>query len=82
MPQPVAPTIQQFEAAAELLNLQNSTTGLDEAIATLAAWMDLAADHLTEDDRAELIKLGGILYREGFNKRVPLQARYRKNRPL
>lgn len=61
--------IQQFQAAAELLDLQGSHEALDDAIVRLAAWMELAEEHLTDDDRAVLISLGGLLYREGLRLR-------------
>lgn len=71
MTSPYHPTIQQFQAAAELLDLQASAEGLSDALAQLASWMDLAADHLTDDDRAVLIAIGGLLYREGLQRRPP-----------
>lgn len=69
MTSPYHPTIQQFQAAAKLLDIEASHVGLDEALAQLAAWMDLAADHLTDDDRAVLVGIGGLLYREGLQQR-------------
>lgn len=63
------PTIELFEQRAALLGLQGSDQGLDDAIADLAAWMGLAADHLTEDDLAVLGGIGGVLYREGLRRR-------------
>lgn len=69
MTSPFHPTIQQFQAAAELLDMQGSASDLDDALAQLAAWMDLAADHLSEDDAAVLISIGGMLYREGLRRR-------------
>jgi hypothetical protein len=63
------PTIHLFEHLAELLDLQGSEAGLDDAISRLAAWMDLARDHLTEDDLAVLNEIGGVLYREGLRRR-------------
>lgn len=63
------PTIELFEQRAALLDLQGSDQGLDDAIADLAAWMGLAADHLTEDDLAVLGGIGGVLYREGLRRR-------------
>lgn len=44
------PTIELFEQRAALLDLQGSADGLEDAIASLAAWMGFAADHLTKDD--------------------------------
>lgn len=70
MTSPYHPTIQQFQASAELLDLQASTAGLDDALAQLAAWMGLAADHLTEADLAVLVSIGGMLYREGLRRRA------------
>lgn len=51
------PTIELFQQRAELLDLQGSKKGLDDAIADLAAWIGLAADHLSEDDLAFLGRL-------------------------
>ena len=62
--------VRQFQAQAEVLDAQGSTESLDEAIAMLASWMELARDHLSEDDQTVLISLGGILYREGLRKRA------------
>ena len=63
----IHPTINLFEQQAELLEIQGSAKGLDDAIAQLAAWMDLA--DLSEDDWAVLGEVGGILYREGLRRR-------------
>lgn len=63
------PTIHLFQQLAEMLDLQRSEAGLDDAISRLAAWMDLARDHLTEDDLAVLGEIGGVLYREGLRRR-------------
>lgn len=52
-----------------MLDLQGSTSGLDDAIANLVAWTDLAADQLTEDDMADLSEIGGLVYREGLRRR-------------
>lgn len=68
----VHPTIHLFEQLAELLDLQRSEAGLDDAISRLAAWMDLARDHLTEDDLTVLREIGGVLYREGLRRRGAL----------
>jgi hypothetical protein len=65
----IHPIVQLFEEHAVLLDMQRSRAGLDEAIAHLAAWMDLARDHLTEDDWAVLGEIGGVLYREGVSRR-------------
>lgn len=65
----VHPTVHLFQQLAELLDLQRNEAGLDEAISRLAAWMDLARDHLTEDDLTVLGEIGGMLYREGLRRR-------------
>ena len=64
------PMIKLFEHRAELLDLQGSKAGQEEALIQLAAWMDLAKSHLTEDDMAVLGEVGGILYREGLRRRM------------
>jgi len=64
------PTILLFEQRAELLDLQGSKAGLDDAIAQLAAWMDLAGPRLTEDDLTVLGEVGAMLYREGLQRRA------------
>lgn len=51
--------------------MQGSKAGMDDAIANLAAWIELARDHLTEDDWAVLSEVGGVLYREGMSRRKP-----------
>lgn len=65
----IHPVIQRFEAQAELLDAQGSRESLDEAVVRLAAWIGLAQDHLTEDDMAVLMEVGGILYREGLRRK-------------
>ena len=64
------PTITQFEQAAALLDIAGDQASLDDAITRLAAWMDLARAHLSEDDRMVLTGIGGILYREGLRGRL------------
>lgn len=66
---PIHPSIEAFQIGAELLNLQGSKANLDDAIAQLAAWMDLAASSLSADDLAVLTTIGSTLYREGLRKR-------------
>ncbi len=65
----VHPVIQRFEIQAQLLDVQQSGASLDDAVVRLAAWIGLAEDHLTEDDMAVLVEVGGVLYREGLRKR-------------
>ncbi len=64
------PRIAQFEAGAELLDLQRDGASLDDAVVRLAAWMDLAASHLTDQDQAELTGIGAVLYRDGLRRRM------------
>lgn len=61
--------IQLFELQAELLDVREDKSDLDDAISRLAAWMGLARDHLTEDDLAVLGEIGAVLYREGLRRR-------------
>ncbi len=63
------PVIQAFQGGAEVLEAQGSRAGLDDVIVQLAAWMDLAAERLTEDDLVVLSGIGAVLYREGLRKR-------------
>jgi hypothetical protein len=67
----IHPIIELFEKRAMLLDMQRSTAGLDDAIANLAVWMELAQDQLTADDWAVLGEIGGMLYREGASRRRP-----------
>ncbi|MBI3346966.1 MAG: hypothetical protein HY020_07110 [Burkholderiales bacterium] len=64
------PLVAQFEAGAELLDLQRDRASIDDAVVRLAAWMDLAADHLTEDDQTVLVGIGAVLYRDGLRRRL------------
>ncbi|MEG0051668.1 MAG: hypothetical protein RR715_00250 [Comamonas sp.] len=66
----IHPTIQLFEQHAELLEMQGSKAGLDDAIVQLAAWMNLARPRLTEDDWTALCELGAMLYHEGMRRRA------------
>lgn len=63
------PIIEIFEQRAAMLDMQASNAGLDDAIAGLAVWMDLARDHLKEEDWVVLGEIGGMLYREGASRR-------------
>ena len=64
------PLVAQFEAGAELLDLQGDRASIDDAVVRLAAWMNLAADHLTEDDQTVLVGIGAVLYRDGLQRRL------------
>ena len=63
------PAIEVFRAGAELLDVQESSAGLDDAIAELAAWMDLASERLSEDDLVVLNAIGAMLFRAGLRYR-------------
>lgn len=56
------PLIKRFEAGAELLEIQRDGASVEDAVIRLAAWMDLAADHLTEDDEVVLVGIGAMSY--------------------
>jgi len=62
--------IEQFKTQAELLDIWGSGEALDEAMATLAAWIEIAGPRLTQHDLATLIGIGGVLYREGRSRRA------------
>jgi len=62
-------TIEAFRAGAELLDVQESSAGLDDVIAELAAWMDLASERLSEDDLVVLNAIGAMLFRAGLRHR-------------
>ena len=62
-------TIEAFRAGAELLDVQESSAGLDDVIAELAAWMDLASERLSEDDLVVLNGIGAMLFRTGLRNR-------------
>lgn len=68
-PHEIHPYIQLFQAQSEVLDAQDDSADLHTAIVRLAAWMDLATDHLTEDDFVLLGSIGGILFREGMKSR-------------
>jgi len=67
----IHPVVAQFQAQAEVLDARASRDSLDEAMTTLAAWIDLARYRLTEDDLAVLVSVGGVLFREGLRRRLP-----------
>lgn len=66
----INPIIQAIQARAELLDIQESTQGLDDALANLAGWLELRQEDLHEDDVTILLEVGGILYREGLKRRM------------
>ncbi|MCK3850626.1 hypothetical protein E4O98_07885 [Pseudomonas sp. W2Jun17] len=66
----INPIIQAMQARAELLDIQESTQGLDDALANLAGWLEMRQEDLHEDDVTVLLEVGGILYREGLKRRM------------
>lgn len=70
MTDPTHLTIKRFQQRAEALDEEGSAKGLDDAIVYLVRWMDLAHERLTEQDRAALVEVGGVLYREGLRRRI------------
>lgn len=66
----VHPLIARFQAAADQLDIQGDRATLDDAITRLAAWMNLAADHLTENDKVVLVEIGALMYRDGLQRRI------------
>jgi hypothetical protein len=66
---PMHPSIEAFQVGAELLEVQESSASLDDAIAQLAAWMDLASERLSEDDLVVLKEIGAMLFRTGLRNR-------------
>ena len=68
------PMIALFQGYAETLDTAGRKAGLDDAITLLAGWMELAEGRLSGDDRAVLVEIGGILYREGLGWRVSEQG--------
>jgi hypothetical protein len=73
----IHPTITQFQHAAELLDVAADPAALDAAIVRLAALMDLASDHLAEDDMAVLLGIGRVLYLEGLQRKSDKQLEER-----
>jgi len=63
------PLIVIFQQRAEMLDMQGSKATLDDAIGMLAAWIEAMGSRLTEDDLAVLGEIGGMLYRDGLNRR-------------
>lgn len=61
--------IDRFQQSAEMLDLQLSKENLDDAISLLAGWMEMSSRSLSEDDLAVLTRIGGILYRDGLQRR-------------
>ena len=64
------PIIEAIQARAELLDIQQSPQGLDDALATLAGWIEMNQEELPEDDLAILLEVGAVMYREGLRRRL------------
>ena len=64
------PLIAVFQQRALMLDMQGSLATYDDAIGMLVAFADANKDRLTEDDLVVISEIGGILYREGLNRRV------------
>ncbi|MEJ8815229.1 hypothetical protein WKW77_29465 [Variovorax ureilyticus] len=56
--------VELFELLALVQDLHGSRESLDDAIADLANWMDVARDRLTDQDWIVLGEIGAVLYRE------------------
>ena len=56
--------VELFELLALVQDLHGSSKTLDDAVAELASWMDLARDRLTDGDWIVLGEIGAVLYRE------------------
>jgi hypothetical protein len=63
---PIHPVISLFESRAEVLDATGDGRELDDAIAQFAAWIELASDHLTENDLVVLSDIGAMMYRHGL----------------
>jgi hypothetical protein len=66
----INPIIALFQAKAELLDVTNSTEGLDDATALLAGWIGKVSMKLSQDDMTILSDVGAVLYREGLRKKL------------
>lgn len=64
------PIIALFEAQAQMLDASGQQTNIDDAIVKLATWLYLSQGVLSEDDMTLLVEVGGILYREGLERRL------------
>lgn len=69
MPAPTIFTIKRFEQRAESMRETCRDQGLEDTIAELARWVHAAQDRLSDEDRAELVEIGGALYVEVARRR-------------
>ncbi|WP_334046565.1 hypothetical protein [Burkholderia cepacia] len=65
----VHPVIATFEHQAKILDVTGDTEGTDDAIALLAGWIDLSLERLTEADVSTLVRVGGLLFRDGLQRK-------------
>ncbi|MBN3833670.1 hypothetical protein [Burkholderia sp. Ac-20344] len=65
----IHPVIAAFERQSKILDVIGDTQDSDDAIALLAGWIDLVAERLTEDDVSVLVNVGGLLFRDGLQRK-------------
>ncbi|AOJ05822.1 hypothetical protein WS70_25710 [Burkholderia mayonis] len=65
----IHPVIAAFERQAKILDVIGDAQDADDAIALLAGWIDLALEHLTDDDVSVLVNVGGLLFRDGLQRK-------------
>lgn len=65
----IHPVIAAFEHQAKILDMTGDRQDADDAIALLAGWIDLAIEHLTEEDVSVLVNVGGLLFRDGLQRK-------------
>ncbi|ABO60687.1 MULTISPECIES: hypothetical protein [pseudomallei group] len=70
----IHPVIATFEHQAKILDVTGDTEDTDDAIALLAGWIDLSLERLTEADVSTLVRVGGLLFRDGLNRRNAAQT--------
>ncbi|AVY95736.1 hypothetical protein GCM10027202_17990 [Microvirgula curvata] len=64
------PVLSQFEVQAKMLDFAEDSSNLEDAIAMLAGWIEMAEPRLQQHDIAALICIGGTLYRESRRRRL------------
>ncbi|PJO69031.1 hypothetical protein CWD92_29235 [Burkholderia thailandensis] len=70
----IHPVIATFEHQAKILDVTGDTEDTDDATALLAGWIDLSLERLTEADVSTLVRVGGLLFRDGLNRRNAAQT--------
>lgn len=66
----IHPIIAIFQQRSVMLDMQGSKATSDDALGMLAAWISQNRDRLTEDDLVVLAEVGGMIYRDGLNRRT------------